>query len=612
MTKNIALHKFYTIGATIFIIVLMIVPAISNYKYNDHSKNWLNHDYGKNLLASTEEYSIFMTEGGDNQVFSSLYFTYAEKLRQDLFPYDQKGNIFKRIYGDLRYVSYNTMEERSLIVNKGLFTGQEPFYTEIRSSAPPYLVPYPLGRPATYLTWQLKNPQNLGDFYYKNYGQMYKVQHIRFAIVDYVEKTESSSISEVRQLISEKLARPILDQEWKTWIAQLIQDNLIKINKNNIEFVQSYPKPFKKDPTEFFIRRWEKIPNLFYYDYLSREIVTSFAYEQLSLLSDQIKYLELLQKREQNQRNKEKINQEIQDKWKQILYYAETAEKIGHDSSSILHNLGIFYLTAQNQFEFITEDYSTKSIELWESVTKNFKYSWSTYNVLLWTYLQQALKNPDSASIYLESFNVQVNQMTNAMMHWKSMKTNITKTMPYKNSQYLIHIANNFDIIGGKKFDAMENQVKKCIEEPADQINTENVKKYIESSLQRLNFQSDPVRLDALYQLWYKLWTKKNSDPEYFLWHIQIMAELAQNGWIEPVSFTQILQESRNRISQLNLNQQIQALVFLAKTAKLLNNQTLLTFFTNKFVTDIKNNIPKENYDQLYRQFNELVYNENN
>src|SRR5271157_4997672 len=76
----------------ILIIILSVIPFISNYKYCDNHNNWLNHDYCKYLMSSTEEGSIYMTEGGDNQVFGSLYFTYAEKLRPDLTPYDQKGN----------------------------------------------------------------------------------------------------------------------------------------------------------------------------------------------------------------------------------------------------------------------------------------------------------------------------------------------------------------------------------------------------------------------------------------------------------------------------------------------------------------------------------------
>ena len=80
--------------AVIVIMAMAVIEFISNYKYCDNHLNFLDHDYCKYLMSSTEEGSIYMTEGGDNQVFGSLYFNYAEKLRPDLTPYDQKGNIF--------------------------------------------------------------------------------------------------------------------------------------------------------------------------------------------------------------------------------------------------------------------------------------------------------------------------------------------------------------------------------------------------------------------------------------------------------------------------------------------------------------------------------------
>ena len=257
-------HKIATIILSTIIMVLAIIPAFNNYKYNDHSKNWLNHDYGKNLLSSTEEYSVFMTEGGDNQVFSSLYFTYAEKLRQDLFPYDQKGNIFKKIYGDLRYVIYDTLLERSTIVNKALFTGQEPFYVDIRSQKKPYLVPYALGKPATYLSWELADKHLLGDFYYKNYGLMYKVQEIRYAVIDYIETLGSAHIDEVKLYLQEKLGRDIDQGEFNFWLDQLKQDGYISQSNDTIVFIKSYPKPFKKEPVIIllFVGKKLKILNI--------------------------------------------------------------------------------------------------------------------------------------------------------------------------------------------------------------------------------------------------------------------------------------------------------------------------------------------------------------
>src|SRR5208337_3187566 len=113
----------------------------------------------KNLMVSTEENSIFMTEGGDNQVFGTLYFTYAEKLRPDLTPFDQKGNIFPKIYGDMRYISdAETLPRRMNLVDSHLFQSEEPFYDNPRSSADPYFIPYWQGKRPVYLLWQRPDP----------------------------------------------------------------------------------------------------------------------------------------------------------------------------------------------------------------------------------------------------------------------------------------------------------------------------------------------------------------------------------------------------------------------------------------------------------------------
>ena len=77
-----------TVVVSFIVVLIALIPFVKNFKYNDYHLNWLNHDYGKNLMISTEPNSVLMTEGGDNQVFATVYFIYAEKLRPDITPYD--------------------------------------------------------------------------------------------------------------------------------------------------------------------------------------------------------------------------------------------------------------------------------------------------------------------------------------------------------------------------------------------------------------------------------------------------------------------------------------------------------------------------------------------
>lgn len=115
------------ISTVIFLLITIVVifggGDASSIKYfrwfpfgsftwmNNHY-NYSNHDYGKDMLKTAEYQSIVMTEGGDNQVFGLLYFALAQNERPDIDFFDQKGNVFPRLYGG--FIG-NTPEEVKLI-----------------------------------------------------------------------------------------------------------------------------------------------------------------------------------------------------------------------------------------------------------------------------------------------------------------------------------------------------------------------------------------------------------------------------------------------------------------------------------------------------------------
>jgi len=606
--KSLNTNNIINIVISIIILCLAIYPFFKNYKYNDNSKNWLNHDYGKNLLSSTEEYSVFMTEGGDNQVFSSLYFTYAEKLRQDLFPYDQKGNIFKHIYGDLRYVTYQTLEERKIIVDKGLFTGQEPFYNAIRTSAPPYLVPYSLGHPSTYLTWKLPDPQNLGNFYYKNYGLMYKVQKIQYAIIDYLEISTTAPITEVRQYIQKVLSRTINNNEWTDWLNILIKEKLISVKNGYLTLIKSYSKPFIKDPTESFITRWDDINNIQYYDYLSREIITSYSYDQITFISDHIKNMEYLYNIENNPKIKLEINSNIQAQWKKVFYFIQLAEKTGFDSISALHNIGIFYLSLKNNYQSITNDYSLEAIKLWEQVTKQFIYSWSTYNILLWSYLQQALLAPDRANNYLEKFDNQYNQMTNAMMHWKNMKRNIKRAKPYQSMEGLVNIRHNFNNFAGIQFEKEQKIALTMINGDPKEINLGIVNNYISKVINQLTFLPDTKKSQLLTKNWLILWSKVKNNPEFISWHLSALFSIASyKNIVEPKLYTQTLNDlQKTTPNKVTNGKQLEHILGIFRLAQILGRHDLIIKYKQQILTDAKDILTAGQYTKIQQTLNSI------
>lgn len=589
---------------SLIILICAFYPLYNNYKYNDHSKNWLNHDYGKNLLSSTETYSVFMTEGGDNQVFSSLYFTYAEKLRQDVFPYDQKGNIFKRIYGDLRYVTYQTLQERSFLVNKGLFTGEEPFYTEIRSQKPPFLVPYSLGKPATYLTWKLSKPQELGDFYYKLYGQMYKVQEIQYAIIDRLEITGSSTKKEIKSYIEETLSRKITNQELEQWINVLTIEGYIIAKNNILTFIKSYSKPFTRDPSETFITRWNEIENLEYYDYLSREIVISFAYEQVNFLADNIENQQAIYQTENSETTKKAIEQDIQQKWGEIEEYITLIKKIGSDSAATLHNLGIFYLTAPQKFPFIKETLPDNSIELWELVIQNSPYAWSTYNILMWSYIRESLLDSNKAPKYLTQFDLILDQMTNNMDHFMSMKKDITNADPYKNVAQLIQFRNNFEQIAGSSFLVQKEKVSQMAEGNPKDIELTAVESYFFKVINQISFLDNTLQKEEFFKLWHLIWSKTKSIPAFFQWHTTLLGDLSGYGTlIDPSIFRVTALEGASYLPKNPKTQEeITPYINMYKIATITQDPQLITKYRSLLLNQTEKVLSPEQFSSFKQQ----------
>ena len=78
--------------------MLFIFPYISNFYYNDRSRNYIAADYGMNLLKTPEKDSILFASQ-DNEVFILAYYKKVEKLRPDITVYEDLGCVFENIYG---------------------------------------------------------------------------------------------------------------------------------------------------------------------------------------------------------------------------------------------------------------------------------------------------------------------------------------------------------------------------------------------------------------------------------------------------------------------------------------------------------------------------------
>ncbi|MGL5720988.1 MAG: hypothetical protein ACRCY4_01100, partial [Brevinema sp.] len=564
--QTVKINPLVYVGVLV-ITALGVLPLTINWKFNNFSKNWLNNDYAKNLLSSTEEYSVFMTEGGDNQVFGSLYFTYAVKLRQDLFPYDQKGNIFKRIYGDMRYVTSDIVDYRMQLVDQGLFTGSEPFYEAIRSANPPYLAPYALGKPSVYLTWRRPNQSNLGDFYYKSYGQMFRVQPIRYAIMDHLAVSGTASHNTLQDRVKKELGRDITAAEFNGWINELQREGLLLSAGNTAVFITNYPQPFSKDPRETFITSWEGISNLPYYDYLSREIVISHAYESLIYWTDRVTNLENVYRAERDAQRQEIIKKDIDGAWEQITKMIDLAKYVGYDSLSVLHNLGILMLPFENTlFAPNKESVFKEIVDLWATGLESYPYGWNTYNLVLWGSLQAASRYPEESEYYLNIFDTSVTKMTNAMKHWKSMRRNIEQAQPYQQIAGIIQQRNNFN---PNLAATIEQDLAKFEAQLAqNNVDLPQAQNFLQGAVVGLTRLSPAPLKTGVSQFWLKLWRLNKQNPDYLAWHLNLVMESTQAvGVIDPILYETTLAEAPALISTRVGNREINMLVMLVRVA---------------------------------------------
>ncbi|QJR22581.1 hypothetical protein BREVNS_1831 [Brevinematales bacterium NS] len=331
----------------LLVLGLGLSPYVSNYKTADHHLDYLNHDYGKNLMASAEMDSVYMTEGGDNQVFSSLYFIYAEKIRPDLSAYDQMGNVFKKIYGLMLYSDPRAIARRKDLVDSNIFAGLEPFYVPIsnindpRVNLDPYFIPYWQGRRPVYLTWQRPEVWKLGDYTYRRYGIMYKVEPIAHRLLDDLSIRGSVSVGEAQYLFSEWLRRPVdrgyvLDQ-----VKSLASQGYVRLEGERIVFVRSTPLPL----ADYFSRyriRWQNIPNLPYLDRMTREIAIGYDMQMGDIYRERIRNLQTMYQRETRPEVREKIAMEITNAWKKTKEVYREAMYYGYDSVSIIGALVAF------------------------------------------------------------------------------------------------------------------------------------------------------------------------------------------------------------------------------------------------------------------------------
>ncbi len=141
---------------------------------------------------------------------------------------------------------------------------------------------------------------------------------------------------------------------------------------------------------------------------------------------------------------------------------------------------------------------------LWCRVAERSPYAWSTYNVLMWAYLREAMVHPAQSEIYLAEFDHTGDVLFRNMTHWKSMRDNPTNAAPYRQSAQLFQMRNNLQNypLPQQELDRVSIQ---AMADGAQPLNMTLVQKYIIEQVNQLSFTAHTAKSGQLYALWLAL-----------------------------------------------------------------------------------------------------------
>ncbi len=364
-TTDTKLKPYHAISL-IAIFAIMVPIFVMNFSRNNNSKDFSNHDYSYNMMNSLPDNAIFATEGGDNQVFGLVYYTMVERRRPDLKIYDQKGNVFERIYGNLMKTDGRWLGSISDAVDKDFIDSGRPYY----------------------MAWRRDGLERLGDYYFKAYGLVFKVQPIKYALVDELEFFKVLTVNDYKAIAKEHLKRNYENEKVASDLNALLDEGLISVERKNnyngneeITFVKMYELPFPELKTEEDY--WNSYTmkgtaeEISHYDFLTREIfVSSYSLAKIDMYNRRIKtYQKLLGFMgngdiAKNGITREEANAKIEEYKKLKREEEERMLTIGFDMSNVYFAIG-------NQ-AILDEDYERATV-MYEELIKLEKLIYPAY-----------------------------------------------------------------------------------------------------------------------------------------------------------------------------------------------------------------------------------------
>lgn len=435
-TEPVSSQKQITFNTTHIVSVIAILAILTpiffaNLKRNNNYNDFSNHDYPYNLMNSLPNNAIFATEGGDNQVFGLVYYGMVERRRPDLKVYDQKGNVFERVYGNLMKTDGRWIGEISDKVDKDFIESGRPYY----------------------MAWKRDGLERLGDYYFKPYGLVFRVLPIRYSLVDELEFYKYLTVNDYKKIAKENLKRDYENDKITKDLHTLLDEGLIKVERKNnyngneeIEFLKMPQQPFPELKTEedywASYRMHGSVEEQSYWDFLTREIfVSSYGVAKIDLYKRQIKkYENLIASMGTLDKARNSITRkEAEDK---IAYYKEEKTKeedkmlaIGFDMSNV------YFIVGNNA---ILEGNYQRAAEMFENVVKLEKLVYPAYFNLTATYeyIARDPKTPYSEEKkYLEKAKEVLSRAEKTFYRGGRRKADIEKDQNYQQiKQYVTRL----------------------------------------------------------------------------------------------------------------------------------------------------------------------------
>jgi tetratricopeptide (TPR) repeat protein len=119
--------------SSFLLVILPLLCLMSNYNYNDRSKNYFAYDYGINLLKSIDSGSNLLV-AGDNTAFTTAYLTMVEKKGEDNYYYDDYGLIFSNIDSEIEKIPVKDYLKRLDYIENKLLNSDKPTFFVLGSN----------------------------------------------------------------------------------------------------------------------------------------------------------------------------------------------------------------------------------------------------------------------------------------------------------------------------------------------------------------------------------------------------------------------------------------------------------------------------------------------